>query len=75
MCESVDEPWKDRMKAEYYQLKDRFLKLDAMLAKHYAGKLDFEPKSPISLLRCQHEHMQGYLHCLRIRAEIEGVDL
>lgn len=35
--------YKDRFKAEYYQLKIRYTKLHAMLVKLEAGKLDFTP--------------------------------
>lgn len=37
--------YKDRFKAEYYQLKIRYTKLHAMLVKLEAGKLDFTPSS------------------------------
>lgn len=42
--------YKDRFKAEYYQLKIRYTKLHAMLVKLEAGKLDFTPSSSRAIL-------------------------
>ena len=67
--------FKDRFKAEYYQLKIRFDKLSAMLDKHDTGKLEFTPKCGIELLTAQHEFMKAYLHILEERADIEGITL
>ena len=46
-----------------------------MLAKHYAGTLDFELNCPVGLLMDQLESMMSYLNCLEIRAKIENVPL
>lgn len=67
--------YKDRMKAEYYQLKNRYLKLRTMMVKYDAGTLDFELSCPAELLRNQQSAMGTYLNCLEIRAQIEGVEL
>lgn len=67
--------YKERFKAEYWQTKTRYEKLHKMLVRHDAGKLDFTPTCPIDLLRQQKSHMGGYLYCLEVRAEIEGIDL
>lgn len=67
--------FKDRMKAEYWQTKIRYDKLHKMLIKADARTLTFTPICPIDLLREQKRHMGEYLHCLEVRAEMEGVDL
>lgn len=75
--------YKDRFKAEYYQLKIRYEKLHNMLIKYHAGLqngdvskyLGFEPKCNISVLTSQEMYMKQYLDQLSIRAEIEGIVL
>ena len=67
--------YKERMKKEYWQLKDRYNKLHQMLVKHEAGTLDFTPTCSLELLKEQKAAMGNYLRCLEIRAEIEGVKL
>lgn len=70
---SVD--YKDRFKAEYWQIKIRYDKLRMMIEKYNAGKLDFEPTCSIWILTRQMQWMEGYLHTLEVRAKIERVDL
>ena len=67
--------YKERMREEYWFVKDKHDKLHKMLIKSEAGTLEFEPTCPIGLLYDQHDAMESYLHCLEVRAEIEGVDL
>ena len=67
--------YKVRMKNEYWQLKDRYNKLHTMVTKYEAGTLDFTPTCSLELLTKQKAAMGQYLHCLEIRAEIEGVVL
>lgn len=67
--------YKERMKKEYWQLKDRYNKLHKMVTKYEAGTLDFEPTCSLELLTKQKAAMGNYLHCLEVRAEIEGVEL
>lgn len=67
--------YKERFKAEYDQLKIRYDKLDAMTVKYEAGTLGFEPSCSLELLKEQKSLMGQYLRILKIRAEIEGVDL
>lgn len=67
--------YKERFKAEYQQLKIRYDKLDAMTVKYEAGTLDFTPNCSLQLLKEQKMHMGCYLRCLKIRAEIEGIEL
>lgn len=73
----VDEngDWKDRFKAEYKQLKNRYDKLHSMCIKYEAGTLDFEPNCPLDLLKEQKAAMGNYLRVLEVRGEIENVDL
>ena len=67
--------YKERMKMEYWQLKDRYNKLHNMCIKYEAGTLDFTPTCSLELLKEQKGTMGNYLRILEIRAEIEGVKL
>ena len=66
---------KERMKKEYWQLKDRYTKLHKMCIKYEAGTLDFTPNCSLELLKEQKSAMGNYLRCLEIRAEIEDIKL
>lgn len=72
---SKEPTYKDRMKAEYLQLKDRYNKLHKILIKLDAGTLEFPLTCPADLLREQKRYMGEYLRILEIRAEIERVVL
>ena len=67
--------YKERFKAEYQQTKIRYDKLDAMTVKYEAGTLSFTPTCSLELLKDQKKHMGNYIRCLKIRAEIEGIEL
>lgn len=67
--------YKERFKAEYLQAKIRYDKLDTMTVKYEAGTLNFTPSCSLELLKKQKEYMGNYIRTLRIRAEIEGIDL
>lgn len=67
--------YRERFKAEYYQAKIRYDKLDAMTVKYEAGTLNFTPKCSLALLKLQKMWMGNYIKTLKIRAEIEGIDL
>lgn len=73
--------YKERFKAEYQQLKIRTDKLNAFCnrieAAQDGNRTVEEPKHDCSfeLLRHQLHLMREYLHCLEIRAIIEGIDL
>lgn len=67
--------YKERMKEEYHQLKDRYTKLCRMVVKYEAETLDFTPNCSLDLLKAQKKAMGDYLYCLEIRAEIEHVEL
>ena len=73
MMQSDD--FKERFKAEYYQTKIRYDKLDAMTVKYEAGTLPFTPNCSLELLKEQKAFMGNYIWCLKIRAEIEGIEL
>lgn len=67
--------YRDRFRAEYFQLKIRKDKLRTMLIKHEAGTLNFEPTCDITILDSQLYYMEEYLKQLEVRAEVEGIDL
>ena len=69
------EDFKERFKAEYYQLSIRLDGLTSMLIKWENNMLDFEPKCSKETLENQLVFMQGYIGILRLRAEIEEIDL
>lgn len=67
--------YKERFKAEYYQLKIRHDKLKAMVDKWDAGALEFTPTCSRDIYGFQLYVMDGYLDILRRRAELEGVEV
>lgn len=67
--------YKKRFRAEYYQLLLRLDALTDMLIKWENNMLDFEPKCAKETLENQVIFMQGYMGILRLRAEIEGIEL
>lgn len=73
MMNSAD--YQERFRAEYHQTRIRYEKLHAMTIKYEAKTLTFEPKCSLALLNEQKGHMGRYLHCLEVRAEIEGIKL
>jgi hypothetical protein len=77
--ETADMMWSDdyteRFRAEYWQTKIRYDRLDEMTVKYEAGTLNFTPKCSLELLKEQKKHMGNYIRCLKIRAEIEGIEL
>ena len=69
------EDYKDRFRAEYYQLEDRIDKLANMLEKYKAGILNFTPSCSYELLSYQLQTMNAYKRVLEERAEIEGIEI
>lgn len=67
--------YKERFKAEYYQLKIRFDKLVAMVEKWDKGELNFVPTCPRELYTRQLNAMKEYLVVLEERAVLENVEL
>lgn len=79
----LDNDYRVRMQAEYWQTKCRYEKLKKMnthleaeqISRHCGIceiKLD---NTPGDVLRNQQRIMGEYLHVLELRAELEGVDL
>ena len=69
------EDYKERFKAEYYQVFVRFVKLKAMLEKWDKDELDFEPTCPYSTYEMQIKAMRDYISVLEARAVMEDIDL
>lgn len=78
--------YKERFKAEYYQLKIRYEKLKAFNNKIEAAErtcYGCSPKKiempkhdcPFEMLTDQQRVMGEYLHLLEVRAVIEGIEL
>ena len=67
--------FKERFKAEFYQLLIRLDSLTSMIIKWENNMLDFEPKCSKETLENQVIFMQGYLDIHRLRAKIEEIDL
>ena len=74
--------WKERLKKEYSELKERYEKLKAYNTKlevKYSINLSSESSMETSyrcdLLRNQQRVMGEYLHFLELRAELEGIEL
>lgn len=70
-----NDDYKERFKAEYYQLKIRIGKLANMLVKYKNHTLDFEPICSYELLTEQLIYMQDYLEVLEERATRENMPL
>lgn len=67
--------YKARYAAEYWQLRIRWKKLCNLINDWDAGKLDFEPTCPRTLLDVQALYMYRYMKTLEERAVIEHIDL
>ena len=73
MMNSVD--YKERFKAEYYQLKTRICGLENMLVKWGNNNLDFIPTCPRSTYDLQLKLMYNYKTILELRAVMENIEL
>ena len=69
------EEYKERFKAEYYQLLIRYEKLKTMLRKWDNGDLTFRPTCPRSIYTLQIKAMEDYIAVLEARAVMENVEL
>lgn len=67
--------YKERFKAEVYQLDIRIDKLASMLSAWGAGELKFQPACSYDPLEAQLNSMKVYRHFLGERANIEGIKL
>lgn len=72
MCSS---DYKERFKAEYYQLDERYRGLSAMLDKWDRDELEFIPTCPRSTYNMQIKAMAEYLAVLEARAVMEDITL
>ena len=73
LMESDD--YKDRLKAEYYQVKIRREKLQKILVGNNWEYLSFTPNSPKRYLKYQCDVMLEYMQVLEERARKENIDL
>ena len=73
MMKSSD--YKERFRAEYFQLKIRMDGLAGMLIKMENNMLNFTPKCSYDLLNGQLKAMNLYALYLEERADIEGINL
>lgn len=71
----TSEDYKARFKAEYYQVKTRYDKLESMLDKWDKGELNFTPNCPKALLEVQMYAMSEYIDALEARAKFEDIEL
>lgn len=67
--------YKERFKAEYYQVVIRYGKLKCMLANWDRGALNFTPTCPRSTYDMQIKAMADYIAVLEARAVMENVEL
>ena len=67
--------FKDRFRAEYYQLDNRIAGLERMLKGYREGTLDFTPNCSYDLLHTQLVYMKGYKEILDERMKIENIEL
>lgn len=71
----TSEDYKERFKAEYYQVKIRYDKLFDMLNKWDEAELDFEPTCPKWMYQDQVAIMSDYLEILEERAKLENIEI
>lgn len=67
--------YKDRFRAEYYQLVIRYKKLTTMLEKWDRNELDFIPNCNRGIFNMQQRIMADYIAVLESRAQIEDIEL
>lgn len=67
--------YKERFKAEYYQIKIRYEKLKIMCDKWEKGALNFTPTCSRHIYDLQLDAMHNYLTILETRAKIENIAL
>ena len=71
----ASEDYKDRFKAEYIQLKNRYEGLKRMIDNWDNGILSFTPTCPRATYNFQLRAMKDYLDILEVRAKIEEISL
>ena len=65
------EAYKQRLVDEYWELMERSSKLGSAIVQLPQDKLN----CPVELLKAQYSAMETYRNILRVRAEIEGIEL
>lgn len=71
----ISSDFKERFRAEYFQLKNRMEGLSGMLKKYKEGTLPFTPSCSFDLLNAQFKAMDLYASYLEERALIENISL
>lgn len=71
----IDSDYKERFKAEYYQLKIRITKLEYIIKMYNSKKLNIHLPCPKSLYELQLRAMKDYLAILDTRSIIENIKL
>lgn len=71
----LSEDYKERFKAEFYQLNIRITKLEIIIRKFRNNELNFKLTCPIGLLEEQLRAMRFYQNILYVRAEEENITL
>lgn len=71
----LSDNYKERFRAEYWQLVTRIESLSAFLVKWEKGELGFSPDCPKDMLEYQLQSMFKYLDVLKERAKIECIFL
>ena len=71
----LSKDYKDRFKAEYYQLENRYNGLSKMIVNWDNNELSFTPTCPRATYDLQLRAIKDYLSILEIRAKIEGIEL
>ena len=69
------ENYKERFRAEYFQLDIRINGLSNMLKRYKEGTLTFTPSCSYEVLYAQLVHMENYKKSLEERAKIENIIL
>ena len=67
--------YKERFKAEFYQLLIRLDSLTSIIIKWENNTLDFDPKCSKETLKNQVIFMKGYVDILLLRSKIDEIDL
>lgn len=65
----------DQIKAEYYQLENRFIALTEMLVNWDIGRLDPAPKGNRYMYGEMLNNMRNYMTQLKSLAAAEGIDI
>lgn len=71
----LSKDYKERFKAEYHQLVNRYVGLKTMLEKWDYGTLDFKPTCTKDIYKAQLDAMGKYIAMLEMRAVFEKIDI